>query len=52
MTKHNTPTIVPASYPALESEVYNSLDCILDRDTLMPPSAELEELVAESVRAK
>ena len=50
MTKHEAKTIRPAAYPELEAEVYHSLDCLLDRDTLMPAASEQEELVAESVR--
>ncbi len=36
-SKHNTPTIVPASYDALEAEVYHLMNDITDRDTEMPP---------------
>jgi hypothetical protein len=34
---HNSPTVIPASYDALESEVYHLLAPITDRDTEMPP---------------
>jgi hypothetical protein len=37
MSKHNTPTIIPASYDALEAEVYNLLSDITERDTMAPP---------------
>jgi hypothetical protein len=37
MPKHNTPTIIPASYPALEAEVYNLMNDITERDTIAPP---------------
>lgn len=35
-------TVRPAAYPALEAEVYHSLDCINDRVTLMPDAAPLD----------
>ncbi len=33
----NRPTLVPASYDALEAEVYNLLEDITERDTIAPP---------------
>ncbi len=37
MSKHNTPTLIPPSYPALEAEVYHLLAPITERDTYAPP---------------
>lgn len=36
MNANNAPTIIPPSYPALESEVYRSLENIHDRVTCAP----------------
>lgn len=36
---HTRATVRPAAYPALESEVYASLDFITERETMMPPSS-------------
>lgn len=33
---NDRPTVIPAAYPALVNEVYDCLDCINDRVTLMP----------------
>ncbi len=45
------PTLVPASYPALETEAYRGLgDADAERPTLIPGPAEQDELVAESRR--
>lgn len=49
-TKHTAETVRPARYPALEAEVYASLDCLLDRETLLPAAGEAADLVQESVR--
>lgn len=43
----NAVTIIPSSYPALESEVYASLDSELDRETLVPEPAEQLGLEAD-----
>jgi hypothetical protein len=37
MSSNNTPTIIPAAYPALEAEVYNLMSDITERDTIAPP---------------
>jgi hypothetical protein len=51
LSMNTMPTLIPAAYPALESEVYRSLDdADCDRPTLIPPAAEQEELAAESRR--
>jgi hypothetical protein len=34
---NTTPTLIPASYPALEQEMYLLLDEVTDRDTEIPP---------------
>lgn len=47
---HTAETLIPPSYPALEAEVYQSLDFVTERPTLIPDQFEAEELVAESVR--
>jgi hypothetical protein len=49
--KNNRPTLIPASYPALEREIYASLDFVTERETLMPDSGEQEDLLSDSVRA-
>lgn len=36
-SKHNTPTMVPAYYPALEAECYHLASEITERDTEIPP---------------
>ena len=41
----NNTTLVPASYPALESEVYESLE--VQRDTLVPSAQEQMALELE-----
>ena len=51
MQRNERETLVPAAYPALESEAYRSLDdADCDRATLIPCAAEQEELAAESRR--
>lgn len=36
------PTVIPGRYPALVNEVYDSLECINDRVTLMPDMAAID----------
>lgn len=37
MSQHNSPTLIPSAYPALEAEVYNLMAEFADRDTMSPP---------------
>lgn len=37
MSIHDRPTVIPAAYPALESEMYRSLDTDDERPTEPPP---------------
>lgn len=44
-------TLRPASYPALESEIYLALEARTERETEIPPSSTRKALLVRSTRS-